>query len=54
MGFFDDLLSNSFSKKAVYTEEEIEKAKKLSKKNGKSFMEKSDRADGENSADSGF
>ncbi len=39
MGFFDDLLSNSFAKKAVYTEEEIEKAKKLSKKNGKSFME---------------
>ena len=39
MGFFDDLLSNSFSKRAVYTEEEIEKAKKMSKKNGKSFME---------------
>ena len=39
MGFFDDLLSNSFSKKSVYTEEEIEKAKKMSKKNGKSFME---------------
>ena len=39
MGFFDDFLSNSFSKRSVYTEEEIEKAKKMSKKNGKSFME---------------